>query len=504
MPFSWLHSNDFNNFFRNAISAITASSKTENNQQYIALSIDVEAIPASNVLREISSTCTSFYLENTSESFSMVAEGMLEKITASGTQRFKTTSHNGKDLFNRIHHFSQVNTPHAIHLVGGFSFTDELDRTTEWTDFETSLFHLPEWLYLQQGQKNILSFIEVFNPELSVESWSQLFEARIREWRQRFNPDEIHLNSNGITSLSSKKNNIKTALPFNSLEGFEEWKILIEEAKHQIADQRFKKVVLARKLSLPLRQQPPVSAIVDDLIEKYPDCYVFAFNPKGESFFTGATPERLARFTPTQVQTESLAGSTTRGKDPVEDNILAGQLLNSKKDRLEHTIVIEAIEEDLFPYSEQLVLSKSPQVKKLPNVQHLYTPISATFKEGVSRTNVLKDLHPTPAVGGFPRDKALHFIHQEEHFNRGWYAAPIGWINADGIGEFYVAIRSGLIQRNIAHFYAGCGIVEDSDPETEWMETELKLQPMMNAVSHAIQQDSEELEPLNYESDTVL
>lgn len=504
MPFSWLHNNDFNNFLRNAIRAISASSKTENNQQYIALSIDIEALSAATIFREIPSNHTSFYLENTSESFSIVAEGMLEKITASGPQRFKTTSHNGKDLFNRIHHFSQVNSPHTVHLVGGFSFTDELDRTTEWTDFETSLFHLPEWLYLKQGQKNILSLIEVFNHDLSVESWSQLFEARIKEWRQRFNPDGIRFKSNGITSISSKTNHAKTALPFNPLEGFDEWKTLIEEAKHHIAAQRFKKVVLARKLSLPLRHQPPISAIVDDLIEKYPDCYIFAFNPKGKSFFTGATPERLARFTPTQVQTESLAGSTTRGKDPVEDKILAGQLLKSKKDRLEHTIVIEAIEEDLVPYSERLELSKSPQVKKLPNVQHLYTPISATFKEGISRTNVLKDLHPTPAVGGFPRSEALRFIYKEEQFTRGWYAAPIGWINSDGIGEFYVAIRSGLIQKNTAHFYAGCGIVEDSDPETEWMETELKLQPMMNAVSHAIQQDSEELEHQNYERDTVL
>lgn len=504
MPFSWLHSNEFNNFLRNAISAITASSKTDPHQQYIALSIDIEAIPASYIFKEIPSNRTSFYLENKSESFSMVAEGMLEKITATGAQRFKTTSQSGKNLFNRIHHFSQVNTPHAIHLVGGFSFSDELDRSTEWSDFETSLFHLPEWLYLKQGQKSILSLIEVFNPELSVESWFRRFEARIDEWMRRFNPVEMRFKSNGLTSLSSKTTDTKTALPFNSLEGFNEWKTLIEEAKHQIADQRFKKVVLARKLSLALRQQPSVSAIVTDLIAKYPDCYVFAFNPKGNSYFTGATPERLARFTPTQVQTESLAGSTTRGKDPVEDNILAGQLLKSKKDRLEHTIVIEAIEEDLVPYSERLELSKSPQVKKLPNVQHLYTPISATFKEGVSRTNVLKDLHPTPAVGGFPRDEALHFIHQEEHFHRGWYAAPIGWINADGVGEFYVAIRSGLIQKNTAHFYAGCGIVEDSNPETEWMETELKLQPMMNAVSHAIQQDSEVLKDQFYERDTVL
>ncbi len=505
MPLSWLHSNEFHDFLRNAISTVNASSNSKiSPSQYIACSFSIETLPTLDLFSQIPPHGTSFYLENKTESFAIVAEGMLEKVTTTGKERFKITSQNGKALFNRIHHFSQSDHPHAIHLIGGFSFTDELDRTNEWSDFDTALFHLPEWLYIKEGQKSTLTLIERFNSNFSLETWVRRFESRIEEWTERFNPKQILFNENKVNGFDPDENNLKTTLPFNSSEGSNQWARLINEAKNQIVRQRFKKVVLARKLSLPLRHQPLASTIVSDLVEKYPDCYVFAFNPKGNSFFTGATPERLARFTPTQVETESLAGSTIRGRDPIEDNVLAGKLLNSKKDRLEHKIVIEAIEEDLVPYSERLELSKSPQVKKLPNVQHLYTPISATFKEGISRTNVLKDLHPTPAVGGFPRSEALRFINQEEQFNRGWYAAPIGWINSDGIGEFYVAIRSGLIQRNTAHFYAGCGIVEDSDPENEWLETELKLQPMMNAVANAIQQHPEVLEAQNYERDTVI
>ncbi|HBQ61496.1 MAG TPA: isochorismate synthase, partial [Balneolaceae bacterium] len=117
--------------------------------------------------------------------------------------------------------------------------------------------------------------------------------------------------------------------------------------------------------------------------------------------------------------------------------------------------------------------------------QHLYTPVHAKIKEGVSRTEVLSKLHPTPAVGGYPREAAMPYINKLEHFDRGWYAGPIGWINAYGEGEFVVAIRSGLINNNEVRFFAGCGIVEDSNPKKEWDETNLKFIPMLTALEHA-------------------
>ena len=98
---------------------------------------------------------------------------------------------------------------------------------------------------------------------------------------------------------------------------------------------------------------------------------------------------------------------------------------------------------------------------------------------------IAKALHPTPAVGGFPRDEAVPYISTFEDFNRGWYASPIGWINANGDGEFVVAIRSGLIKKDEVNFFAGCGIVEGSDPLKEWEETNLKFIPMLSALEYA-------------------
>lgn len=520
MPPSWL---DITELSHAVHIALEHAKFNADMQQYLSCSIVVQDLTSKAVYNQIPSNEVSFFLENRSESFSIVAEGVLEKITTSGIQRFKNTSGIGKELIARVHGIGQAGPSQPIHLIGGFSFTDELDKNKEWSDFDTALFHLPKWLLITQEGQSVLSLVEAFNPNYTVEEWANHFRTKFSKWMERFNPKNLpssHLDSakQNEFSLSGKMFSITHSVgpsdretddpqrpkTLQSLENIQHWKGMIEEAKKQISEQRLKKVVLARKLSIAHEHQPDAHAIVEELLLAYPDCYVFAFNPKGSSYFVGATPERLARFTPTQVETESLAGSTMRGRNSLEDEVLAGQLLNSKKDRLEHNIVIEAIEEDLVPYSERLELSKAPQVKKLPNVQHLYTPISATFKKGISRTNVLKDLHPTPAVGGFPRSEALRFIKEEENFNRGWYASPIGWINSHGVGEFYVAIRSGLIDDHHAHLYAGCGIVEDSDPEKEWIETELKLQPMIQAISKANQTASEARGAQRYERDSVI
>ncbi|MEX2455954.1 MAG: chorismate-binding protein, partial [Balneolaceae bacterium] len=149
----------------------------------------------------------------------------------------------------------------------------------------------------------------------------------------------------------------------------------------------------------------------------------------------------------------------------------------------EHQFVVRAINDNLKPYSLQVEHPSQPQVKKLQNVQHLFTPISASIKNGIQIHELIQNLHPTPAVGGYPRDEATRHIQDIEQIERGWYSAPVGWFNLNGSGEFAVAIRSALLHDHKAHLYAGCGIVADSDAETEWHETLLKFEPMMDAIN---------------------
>ena len=175
--------------------------------------------------------------------------------------------------------------------------------------------------------------------------------------------------------------------------------------------------------------------------------------------------------TDSRVETEALAGSAERGDTPEEDADLAAGLETDAKTVHEQALVAETIADRLEPLGEVAVGDR--RVRKLASVQHLFTPIAADTDHHV--LDLVAALHPTPAVGGRPPDVALETIRDAETFDRGWYAAPVGWFDAAGDGTFAVAIRSGLAREHAAHLYAGAGIVADSDPDTEWDEIQLKF-----------------------------
>jgi isochorismate synthase len=184
-----------------------------------------------------------------------------------------------------------------------------------------------------------------------------------------------------------------------------------------------------------------------------------------------------------QVETMALAGSAPRGASLDEDSRLGEELLRQKKTRDEHAIVAESILEALSPLTTAIHYPAQPELLKLPNVQHLLTPISGQLISGISVLEVVDALHPTPAVAGEPQSAALDAIRSIEHLDRGWYAGPIGWVGADGSGEFAVALRSALVVENHATLFAGCGIVAGSDPQAEYDESCWKLQVMLRSLS---------------------
>ena len=170
------------------------------------------------------------------------------------------------------------------------------------------------------------------------------------------------------------------------------------------------------------------------------------------------------------------------GKTAEEDDHYGRALLNSAKDRYEHDVVVQALRERLTPMTETLIMPDTPQLYKLSNIQHLFTPVSGRLREPSGVLPLVKLLHPTPALGGTPRSAAMRFIQQHEPVPRGWYAAPIGWIDHKLDGTFGVAIRSAVAQDNRVWAYAGAGIVADSVPQKEWVETALKFRPMLGAL----------------------
>ena len=244
---------------------------------------------------------------------------------------------------------------------------------------------------------------------------------------------------------------------------------------------RLDKVVLARRVALrsPL-ELDPVNAL-RRLAVGGPESTIFAFVRDGVTF-AGATPERLARTEGRAFRTAAVAGSAPRGADAAEDARLAAALLASDKEREEHAVVVTMLRDALRPIVEHLDIAPAPEVLKLRHVQHLVTPMEGILREETGILALAERLHPTPAVGGEPRDAALALIAEHEGFDRGWYAGPVGWLGADGDGELMVALRCGLLRGQQATLFAGCGIVADSDPAREWEESRMKLRPVASAL----------------------
>ncbi len=234
------------------------------------------------------------------------------------------------------------------------------------------------------------------------------------------------------------------------------------------------KVVLARVEREGLSGELRAGALLRHLQRAHPSCLVFALGI-GHDTFLGATPEQLVRRVGDEVIASAVAGTVPVGAP-------RGSLERSPKERSEHAIVVDAIEENLREFCGHVEVPQTPSLLTTGTVQHLRTVLWGRLARPTHVLDVAARLHPTPAVCGTPRERALELIDEHEPFDRGWYAGLQGWFDAAGQGEFFVALRSGLIRRNEVNLYAGAGLVEDSDPDREAAETLLKLSSLREAL----------------------
>lgn len=252
------------------------------------------------------------------------------------------------------------------------------------------------------------------------------------------------------------------------------WNALIEAALARIASGKLGKVVLARAITVEARAPFEERRILKALEGRFPSCRTFLLREPDGAAFVGATPETLCRVRGRLLQTEALAGTGT-----------GDELLSSQKDLREHAWVVEQIVETLRPMTVRLDVAEAPAIKRLANLSHLWTPIEGELREGVEGIAAARALHPTPAVGGTPRDAAIEFQRSHEGFDRGGYAGAVGARGEDSL-ELCVAIRSARVRGNQAQVFVGAGIVAGSTPDAEWAETERKALAMFGAlgVSH--------------------
>ncbi|WP_432559673.1 isochorismate synthase [Granulicoccus sp. GXG6511] len=255
------------------------------------------------------------------------------------------------------------------------------------------------------------------------------------------------------------------------------WESVVDDAVRRIKAGDLAKVVLARDLLARTPEDIDYRWLVAQLVAAYRLCWTYHVDG-----LVGASPEMLVRRENGLVTSRVLAGTIQRTADEESDRALAAHLSRSSKDLGEHDYAVQSVADALAPLCSGMNVPDAPYVLELPNVFHLATDVAAAAKPNVSSLTLATALHPSAAVCGTPTDSARELIRELEGLDRGRYSGPVGWVDAQGDGEWAIALRCGRIEGNTAQLYAGCGVVADSNPEAELMESMAKLVPMRDAL----------------------
>lgn len=258
----------------------------------------------------------------------------------------------------------------------------------------------------------------------------------------------------------------------------EKFKELVSSAVEKINSGTLAKVVLARDVIAKLPEKFDVRSVLQKLAHQYPTCWVYSV----DGMF-GASPELLVRVSHAQVSARVLAGTAGRGTDPGVDQAIAVALAASSKNTAEHAFAVDSLVKSLAPFCTHVDADPTPFSLALPNVWHLASDVHGVLREDASVLDVASALHPTAAVAGTPTDVAQNLIAKLEGSDRGRYAGPVGWIGADGDGEWAIGLRGAQITDKTIRAFAGCGIVAESEPEAELAETDLKFRPIREALA---------------------
>lgn len=292
-------------------------------------------------------------------------------------------------------------------------------------------------------------------------------------WLTTINIDEadalklIHLEST-FTSVSFEPGQINP----------DQYKLNVDRALEVIDSGVIEKVVLARDLSASVRTEFNINPALRKLEKKFDSCYIYSV----DGMF-GASPELLVKVSHSEFSARVLAGTAGRGTDPGVDQAIGSALIESPKNRAEHKFAIDSLVASLSTFTKEITVDSEPFSIALPNLWHLASDVKAMLSSDSTSLQVVNALHPSAAVAGTPRDKALEVIEEIENVDRGRYAGPVGWLGADGDGVWAIALRGAQLSKGKLTAFAGCGIVAGSDAQAELDEAILKFKPIVDSLS---------------------
>jgi isochorismate synthase len=480
----------------------TRAARASGQSQWVARVVEADAV---DMLRCYANcgTLDRFIWERRESGDRFVAWGRVDEIESAGDSRFGDVEAWAGRVGSRLH-WTGIERPRSAPVFfGGFGFEDDAASAGEWKAFPAARFVLPAVIGEFLEDRTRFTLLARVEPGTDTDAVEAALAQR-RDDIEAFSRDDgestadfdaVDLDARAVADWPVGPEYRVRADRAHSV-----FSTQVGSALEAIEAGVLDKIVLARRLRVEHDGRLDIPGCLGRLRDLYPSCTLVAMG-RGEDTFLAATPETLIRVRGDQLETAALAGSAPRGRTPEEDLELGASLQASAKERAEHAHVVDALRHALGSRCTELEIPKEPRLRKLFGIQHLETPIFGRIDSGADpepvsdRTRkspllrLVAALHPTPAVGGVPRESARNWLRRHEGLDRGWYASPVGWLDAQGGGDFCVALRSALIQgassgagsdpTSRAWLFAGAGIVAGSKPESELAETRIKLRALL-------------------------
>ncbi len=450
--------------FRLLKSALEMASSVSPSSPQVIRRVEVEIAPL-NLLEELRrvNRFGRYFWSSREKYFEMAGWGEADVVTGDAGEDFSYDA-----VIQRLQEkLSSISF--GVRYYGGFKF-DPLDgRGERWKSFKSYRFVVPLLEIIRRTKGTFLCANLVLGSASDLARQISVLTDYLHDWV--LSPEK------NLSDLISK-DEIDFANRVD-IPNFDEWKKLVSLALDAISSDKFKKVVMARETTFNSKNELDPITILSKVLTYAEKSYAFCFNPVSGRAFLGISPECLFKVISTYLETEALAGTASRNGD--EDEIKVS-LLNNSKELHEHSLVVTALKDALATLTTYVQCDDKPSIFELPNLYHLHTKFRGVIGGDIGISQILASLHPTPAIGGYPKESALKWLKDNEPIDRGVYSGPVGWVSYDS-AEFCVGIRSALVQKNEISLYAGAGIVEGSVPEHEWNELEQKIKSFLNIIS---------------------
>lgn len=435
------------------------NSNINKDHRFIRLQVSIEGLDIIQWLRQQSSEIKTYWRDRESK-FEMAGLGEADIISGSLMPDYGA-------LFLRLKEYLS-DTTQDVRYYGGMRFNRRHNSDFKWQAFTSYRFIVPKFEIFRDGTGIYFACNLLVH---TGEKINKIVLSALQDLHSiNFDPQP-------------QKHTFPKILERFDFPDFYGWKNNIEEALTAFEETDLDKIVLARKTTLKFNENIDPLELLWRLRLNNHRAYYFCFQPKKDVAFIGGTPEQLYCRQGNKIHTEAVAGTRKRGATTNEDLKLEDDLLNCEKDIREHRFVVDSVRGALNKLCKNIIEQDKLSILKLSRLQHLLVQFSGEVRGEIQDSDILENLHPTPAVGGVPSKKSLKEIERIEKFDRGWYAGPVGWIGKDN-AEFAVAIRSGLVHEDELYLYSGAGIVEGSNYESEWEEIETKISGFMNALNN--------------------